>query len=448
MAANQLRFDGRVVIVTGAGNGLGRAYALAFAERGASVVVNDLGVTFKGEGQSTSAADKVVDEIKQKGGKAVANYNSVEDGEKIVETAMKAFGRIDVIVNNAGILRDKSFIRMTDEDWDLIQKVHLRGTYKVTKAAWNHMRENNYGRVIMVSSSSGIYGSFGQTNYAAAKLGLYGFARTLALEGKKNNIFVNTIAPTAGSRMTETVMPSDLVESLKPEYVAPFVLWLAHESNTATGGLFEVGAGYAAELRWERAGGALIPLNKLSPEAFRDHFRSVTDFTKSTHPTTSAEASAILFENLSTAKAKATTALPTSTPTPAPSPPAPAHVQPKSSEDSHLKSAPVFEELAARVRKNPDIASRVGVLFQFQITDPTLKDVRGSWIVNLKGKEASVTKGKAEKPEVTIFISDDDFPALIAGTLNTQQAFMEKKLRIVGNIALAQKLQVLTKPKL
>eukprot|EP01097_Dermamoeba_algensis_P006645 TRINITY_DN4143_c0_g1_i1.p1 TRINITY_DN4143_c0_g1~~TRINITY_DN4143_c0_g1_i1.p1 ORF type:complete len:305 (+),score=75.49 TRINITY_DN4143_c0_g1_i1:59-973(+) len=297
--SDKLRFDGRVAIVTGAGNGLGRAYALLFAERGASVVVNDLGSTFKGEGANSSAADKVVEEIRKKGGKAVANYNSVEDGEKIVETAIKAFGRVDIIVNNAGILRDRTFMRMTDEDWDLIQRVHVRGAYKVTKAAWNYMKENNYGRIIMVSSTSGIYGSFGQANYSAAKLGVYGFARTLALEGQKNNIIVNTVAPTAGSRMTQTVLPQDLVEALKPEYVAPFVVALCHESHTDTGGLYEVGGGFAAKLRWERSAGVCLPVDSsLTPETFRAHMEKLSDFSQSNHPNSSAEANAVLMENL------------------------------------------------------------------------------------------------------------------------------------------------------
>uniref|UniRef100_UPI0040388990 peroxisomal multifunctional enzyme type 2 n=1 Tax=Callospermophilus lateralis TaxID=76772 RepID=UPI0040388990 len=216
-----LRFDGRVVLVTGAGGGLGRAYALAFAERGALVVVNDLGGDFKGVGKGSLAADKVVEEIKRKGGKAVANYDSVEAGEKVVKTALDAFGRIDVVVNNAGILRDRSFSRISDEDWDIIQRVHLRGSFQVTRAAWDHMKKQKYGRIIMTSSASGIYGNFGQANYSAAKLGILGLANTLAIEGRKNNIHCNTIAPNAGSRMTQTVMPEG---KLKCEAVVADVL--------------------------------------------------------------------------------------------------------------------------------------------------------------------------------------------------------------------------------
>ena len=250
---SDLRFDNKVAIVTGAGGGLGRSHALLFAARGAKVVVNDLGGSHTGEGKSASAADKVVEEIKAAGGTAVANYNSVEDGDQIVKTALDAFGRIDILVNNAGILRDVSFPKMSQSDWDLIYRVHVLGAFKTTQAAWNHMKDQGYGRIIMTASAAGIYGNFGQANYAMAKLGLHGFAQTLALEGKKRNIIVNTIAPLAGSRMTETVLPPALIDALRPEYVTPLVARLCHESNEDTGGLYEVGGGFMAKLRGQGA---------------------------------------------------------------------------------------------------------------------------------------------------------------------------------------------------
>ncbi|XP_074851097.1 peroxisomal multifunctional enzyme type 2 [Carettochelys insculpta] len=276
----RLRFDGRVVLVTGAGGGLGKAYALAFAERGAAVVVNDLGSDFKGHGKSSSAADKVVEQIRAKGGKAVANYDSVEAGEKLVQTALEAFGRIDIVVNNAGILRDCSFVRITDEDWDIIHRVHLRGSFLVTRAAWNHMKNQKFGRIIMTSSAAGIYGNFGQANYSAAKLGLLGLSNTLAIEGRKYNIHCNTIAPTAGSRLTQTVMPPELVDALKPEYVAPLVLWLCHETCQENGSLFEVGAGWIGKLRWERSLGSIVREKdrSMTPEAVRDKWEKICNF--------------------------------------------------------------------------------------------------------------------------------------------------------------------------
>ena len=258
----ELRYDGRVVLVTGAGAGLGRSHALMFAKLGASVVVNDLGGTFTGQGASTKAADTVVEEIRALGGKAVANYDSVEEGDKIVATALKAFGRIDVVVNNAGILRDKSFARATDEDWDLVQRVHQRGMYKVTKAAWDVMQEQGYGRIVNTASAVGLYGNFGQANYSAAKAGVLGFTNAIALEGKKANIFCNTICPNAGTRMTATIMPEEIVKMLAPEFISPLVGYLAHESCTETGSCFEVGSGWIGKIRREQTHGAILPTNK------------------------------------------------------------------------------------------------------------------------------------------------------------------------------------------
>jgi len=249
---SNLRFDGKVAIITGAGNGLGKSYALLLASRGAKVVINDLGQNVKGESNGTAKhpADLVVDEIRKNGGEAVANYDSVEFGEKIVKTAVDAFGTVDIIINNAGILRDVSFQKMSELDWDLIMKVHLKGAFSVTRAAWAIMKEKKYGRIINTGSSAGIYGSFGQVNYATAKLGLWGFTQSIAKEGEKRNIRCNCIAPIAGTRMTATVMPAEIVEALKPDYVAPFVGFLAHEQCTDNGGLFEVGAGYINRQRW------------------------------------------------------------------------------------------------------------------------------------------------------------------------------------------------------
>uniref|UniRef100_A0A7M4FDS5 Peroxisomal multifunctional enzyme type 2 n=1 Tax=Crocodylus porosus TaxID=8502 RepID=A0A7M4FDS5_CROPO len=281
--------------------GLGRAYALAFAERGASVVVNDLGGDFKGHGKSSSAADKVVEEIRAKGGKAVASYDSVEAGENLVKKALEAFGRIDIVINNAGILRDRSFARISDEDWDIIHRVHLKGSFLVTRAAWNHLKNQKFGRIIMTSSAAGIYGNFGQANYSAAKLGLLGLANTLAVEGRKYNIHCNTIAPTAGSRMTQTIMPPDMLDAFKPEYVSPLVLWLCHESCQENGSLFEVGAGWIGKLRWERTQGAIVREKTLpmTPEAVQDKWGKICDFDNASKPRTIQESVSLLNDVLS-----------------------------------------------------------------------------------------------------------------------------------------------------
>jgi 3-hydroxyacyl-CoA dehydrogenase/3a,7a,12a-trihydroxy-5b-cholest-24-enoyl-CoA hydratase len=275
-----LRYDGRVVVVTGAGGGLGRAYALLLASRGAKVVVNDLGGATNGEGSSSSAADRVVAEIRAAGGTAVADYNSVEDGDKIVDTALKAFKRLDVLICNAGILRDVTFQKMTDAAWEAVIRVHLRGTYKCARAAWNVMRDAGYGRIVFVTSSTGLYGNFGQANYGAAKLGIVGLANTLAREGGRRGIVVNTIAPIAASRMTESLLPPDLLKALAPDAVAPLVAYLCHEGCSTSGGIYELGAGWASRLRWQRSRGAFYNISggELTPEAVRDGWDAVNDF--------------------------------------------------------------------------------------------------------------------------------------------------------------------------
>jgi len=302
---SELRFDGKVVIVTGAGGGLGKSHAMLFASRGAKVVVNDLGGSMHGGGADQKAADLVVSEIKEAGGEAVANYDSVEDGDKIVQTAMDRYGRIDVVVNNAGILRDKSFHKMSVDDWEIIQRVHVNGSFRVTHAAWPIMRDQGFGRVIMTASAAGIYGNFGQANYSAAKLGLVGFGNTLAIEGGRKGIHVNTIAPIAGSRLTETVLPQDLIDALRPELVSPLVAWLCHEECEENGGLFEVGGGYFAKLRWERTKGNTVRLGRqITPETVQNAWSAITDFREAEHPTDITSSMGPVMENVQAGPSK------------------------------------------------------------------------------------------------------------------------------------------------
>src|SRR5437868_7055399 len=274
-----IRFDGKVAIVTGSGGGLGRQHALELARRGAKVVVNDLGGSMDGSGGGSEASHKVVDEIKAFGGEAISNGSSVTDDAGValmVKQAMDAWGRIDILVANAGILRDKSFAKMEIADFELVLGVHLLGTVKPAKAVWEIMREQNYGRIVVTTSSSGLYGNFGQSNYGAAKLGLVGFMNTLKLEGQKNNIHVNAISPVAATRMTENIMPADVLKRLAPEYVTPGVVFLCSE-EAPTGAILAAGAGAFALARIYETEGVYLGEGGLSVEEVRDNWGRITD---------------------------------------------------------------------------------------------------------------------------------------------------------------------------
>lgn len=264
---------GKVAVITGAGAGLGRAYALLFAKMGAKVVVNDL-----------VNPDDVVAEIKQAGGEAVGNKANVLDGAAVIKTAIDTYGRVDILINNAGILRDKAFTNMDDKMWDIVMDVHAKGTYACTKAAWPYMLKQKYGRIVNTTSTSGIYGNFGQANYAAAKCAILGFSRALGWEGVKNNIYVNTIAPNAGTQLTATVMPEEMVQAFKPHYVAPIVALLCSDScPDPTLGLYEVGSGWQAQTRWQRSAGYGFPVDvKLTPEAVLKQWNKIVDFSGKT----------------------------------------------------------------------------------------------------------------------------------------------------------------------
>ena len=272
-----LDFKGRVAIVTGAGGGLGRQHALALAARGAKVVVNDLGGARDGSGGSLSAAESVVAEIRAAGGEAMANGASVTDFEAVqamVQQAIDAWGRVDILVNNAGILRDKSFAKMEIADFRTVVDVHLMGAVHCCKAVWPHMTEQKYGRILMTTSSSGLYGNFGQSNYGAAKLALVGLMQTLALEGAKNNIHVNSLAPTAATRMTEGLMPPQVLEALKPEAVVPAMLVLVSE-DAPTRTTLCAGAGSVEAAHITLTQGAWIGLDANAPETLAANLRQV-----------------------------------------------------------------------------------------------------------------------------------------------------------------------------
>ena len=292
-----ISFEGRAAIVTGAGGGLGRVYAIELAKRGAKVVVNDLGGSRDGTGQS-DAAEKVVDEIHSLGGTAIANGASVTDLEQVqamVDQARMDLGGVHILINNAGILRDKTFVKMSMEDFRAVVDVHLIGSAICTKAVWELMREQNYGRILMTSSSTGLYGNFGQANYGAAKLGLAGLAKTLALEGAKYNVRVNVIAPTAATRMTEDIFPPDLLERFKPQEVAPAALFLVSE-QAPTNVIVGAGAGVVQAAYVTLTRGIALP--ESTPEAVAANWGRIIDREGEIVPQSGAEQSMAILQRL------------------------------------------------------------------------------------------------------------------------------------------------------
>ncbi|WP_025599213.1 SDR family NAD(P)-dependent oxidoreductase [Burkholderia sp. WSM2230] len=275
-----IRFDGKVAIVTGAGAGLGRAHALAFAGRGAKVVVNDFGGARDGTGGSSEAALAVVEEIRKAGGTAIADGANVADYEQVqamVKRAAAEFGRVDILVNNAGILRDKSFAKLEMRDISAVLDVHLMGSINCSKAVWEIMREQGYGRIVMTTSSSGMYGNFGQANYGAAKMGVIGLMNALTTEGRKNNIKVNTIAPVAATRMTADILPEAMLQRIQPERVTPAVLFLASDEAPSKTIVAAGGGAFAAATVVETKP-VLLPDEEITPEGVAARFGDIANW--------------------------------------------------------------------------------------------------------------------------------------------------------------------------
>ena len=269
----------KVAVVTGAARGIGREIALLMAREGAKVVVNDYGGSAAGSGATAVPADEVVGEIKTAGGQAVASYDSVATmtgGKNIVDTAVKAFGRVDIIVNNAGILRDVTFHKMTLDDWDAVMRVHLNGSMYVSRAAWPHLREGKYGRIVTTTSAAGLYGNFGQANYAAAKLGIVGLTKTLAQEGAKYDVRANAIAPVAKSRMTETILDAATLAKLEPALVSPLVAYLCSDKCTDSGQVYAVGGGYVSRVAIVEGAGTFFA-GELTPEGISASWAQIND---------------------------------------------------------------------------------------------------------------------------------------------------------------------------
>ncbi len=280
---NKIDFDGRVAIVTGAGGGLGRAHALLLAARGATVVVNDLGGSVSGAGGDQSAAQKVVAEITAAGGRALANCDDIatsEGAQRLAAAAVQAFGRVDVLINNAGILRDKTLIKMDPADFETVVRVHLLGSAWCSRAVWPVMQQQQYGRIVMTTSAAGLYGNFGQSNYGAAKLGIVGLMNTLKHEGAKFGIRVNTVAPVAITRMTQDLPFSRMLTQALPERVAAGVVYLASEACELTGQILSAGAGYFSTVRIVEGGGVHAPESDVTPEFVASHWAQIADESK------------------------------------------------------------------------------------------------------------------------------------------------------------------------
>jgi NAD(P)-dependent dehydrogenase (short-subunit alcohol dehydrogenase family)/acyl dehydratase/putative sterol carrier protein len=417
-----IRFDGRVAIVTGAGGGLGRVYALELAKRGAKVVVNDLGGARDGTGASTSPADAVVQEIVAAGGDAVANYDSVatvEGGENIVKTALEHFGRVDILINNAGILRDKSFVNMTPEMWGPVLAVHLQGAYNVTRPAFLAMRGQGYGRIVMTTSAAGLYGNFGQTNYGAAKMGIVGLMNTLKLEGEKYNIKVNAVAPIATTRLTQDVFPSDLQEKLKPEFVAPLVLYLCSEQCPVSGGIYNAGMGYYGRAAMVSGPGMWVGSEGEipTPEAVAVRWKEILSLDGAQeYP----NANAALMAMLSGSQASAV-----------------------GGQQAAVGAGPgvqsIFERMPEMFRA--DAAKGVDAVFQFRISGSG----GGDWCITVKDSKCTVAAGVHDKPTTTLKLAAEDFLKVFTGQLPAMQAYTSGKLKIEGDLMKSQLVQKLFK---
>ncbi len=419
---DEVRFDERVAIVTGAGAGLGRVYALELAKRGAKVVVNDLGGARDGSGKgSKGPADVVVDEIKALGGEAVANYDSVatpEGGQEIVKSALNAYGTVDIVINNAGILRDKSFLKMEPDNWHAVLDVHLNGAYHVSRPAMAVMKEKGYGRILMTTSAAGLYGNFGQSNYTAAKMGLVGLMNTLTLEGQKYNIKVNTIAPVAASRLTEDILPPDFLDKLKPELVAPMALYLASEKCPVSGHIYNAGLGCFNRAAMITGPGAIVGDGDdiPTPEQLAARWKKIADLK-----------GAKVYQGVNEQIGDVLTAFSKPAETTA------------DDAGGFTSVSDVFDAMPAAFVA--DAAAGTEVVFQYNISG----DGGGDWFCDIKDGACTVKAGAHEKPTCTLKMSNADFLDLMNGKLAAMQAYTSGKLKIEGDIMKSQLLEKLFK---
>ncbi|WDP90832.1 MAG: SDR family NAD(P)-dependent oxidoreductase [Desulfobacter sp.] len=419
-----LDFSGRTAIVTGAGAGLGRTYALELAKRGANILVNDLGGARDGSGSGSSTpAQKVVEEIQALGGRAVANFDNVataEGGENIVKAALEAFGSVDILINNAGILRDKSFVKMEPENWAAVLDVHLNGAYNVTRHAFPVMKEKGFGRIIMTTSAAGLYGNFGQTNYSAAKMGIVGLMNTLKIEGAKYNIKINTVAPMAASRLTEDILPPDLLEKMKPEFVAPLVLYLASDQCDQTGAILNAGMGYFNKAAVVTGPSVLLGEGKVPPtaEMILENWERINTLEGARE-----------FDEINAALGAIL------------NPPKP-DTGKKEAESGNDAGADL-DEIFARMAENfdPEAASGVDVVFQFNISGSG----GGDYACAIKNNTCEISEGQHGSPGCILKMEAGPFTEMMTGSLPPMQAYTSGKLIIEGDIMKSQLIEKLFK---
>ncbi len=427
---DEVRFDDRVAVITGAGGGLGRTYALQLAARGAKVVVNDLGGARDGSGKgSSSAADKVVEEIKAAGGEAVANYDNVatpEGGQAIIQSALDAFGTVDIVINNAGILRDKSFVKMEPENWQAVLDVHLHGAYHVTRPAFKVMKDKGYGRILMTTSAAGLYGNFGQTNYSSAKMALVGFMNTLKIEGAKYDIKVNTIAPIAASRLTEDIMPPDIFEKMDPEFVSAMALYLCSERCPVNGSIYNAGMGFFNRAGLVTGPGAVLDGGDKdfpSAEDIRDNFTRISSLKNGRE-----------YWQLNDQVGDVLTALT--------APPQADGGETEAAAETSAGAGSVseyFDSMPDHFDK--DAAAGVDVVFNFIISGGG----GGEWHCLVKDQTCTVNQGAADQATCTIKMGDTDFLDMMAGKLPPMQAFSSGKLVIEGDVMKSQLIEKIFK---
>jgi len=424
---DDIRFDDKVAVVTGAGAGLGRVYALELAARGARVVVNDYGGSPDGLGDSSSSpAQMVVNEIKDAGGRAVANYDNVaspEGGQNIIDMALKKFGTIDILINNAGILRDKSFVKMKFSHWDAVLGVHLSGAYNVTRPAFKIMKEKGYGRIVMTTSAAGLYGNFGQANYSAAKMGLVGFMNTLKLEGEKYNIKVNTVAPLAASRLTQGVMPDEMFKKSDPAYVMPMTLYLCSDKCPVTGNIYNAGLGFFNRAAVFTGSGAVVGDKDQFPnvDAVSAKIKQISNLKNAREYFQLNDQVMDLLSSIE-------------------SPPQDMDDSEDGDADSKFGSpAAVFDAMPDLF--NSDAAAGTDVVFQYIISGQG----NGNWSCTIKDNKCEIKETLHDKPNCTLKMDSLDFLAMMNGKITPMQAYSSGKLVIEGDIMKSQLIEKLFK---